>query len=305
MSIITIKATDITKVKADAIVNAANTHLREGGGVCGSIFKAAGVADLTAACEAIGHCNVGDVAVTQAFALDADIIIHAVGPKWNGGEDYEEYDLYICYYNALEAAIKHNCKSIALPLISSGKFGMPYEKVWDQALSACADFIDDKALYDFNIVFAVKEKYAGYGENRIRDSKNIQRILEKYKKKEKSFDENRDFKYGFPYIFNRYLELIFYNDQLWKKMQFYAGFVFSREERTPGFFAWHRSRECIDTWRGMLENMGGGIPPEFFAAVSFEVLSYRDAGHDIDEEEENAKCFFGKNQANTGTSDSL
>lgn len=210
MSNISILTTDISTIIADAIVNAANTHLKKGGGVCGSIFNAAGEDKLTAACNSIGHCDVGCVAVTDAFALNARIIIHAVGPKWNGGENFEESVLYECYYNALKEALKYRCNSIAFPLISSGKFGMPYEKVWDQALEACVDFLDDNMLYDFDIFFAVKNQYAGYGHSRISESQNIQRVLEKYKKAPKS-REKREFAYGCVQIFDKYLELIFYS----------------------------------------------------------------------------------------------
>ena len=114
---------DITKLSADAIVNAANSALRQGGGVCGAIFAAAGERELAAACDKIGHCAVGEAVATEAFRLNAKTILHTVGPVWRGGESGEEALLRACYRNCLMLAESMRFQSIAFPLISSGIFG--------------------------------------------------------------------------------------------------------------------------------------------------------------------------------------
>ena len=89
MNNIRIQKKGITKMEVDAIVNAANEGLWEGGGVCGAIFREAGSKELTAACQAIGGCKTGSAVITPAFKLPAKYIIHAVGPRWNGGDNGE------------------------------------------------------------------------------------------------------------------------------------------------------------------------------------------------------------------------
>jgi len=116
---------DITKIRADAIVNAANTGLRQGSGVCGAIFRAAGPKKLQAACDAIGGCPVGEAVLTEGFDLPARYVVHTVGPVWRGGGCGEEAQLRRCYQNALCLAAEKGCASIAFPLISSGIFGYP------------------------------------------------------------------------------------------------------------------------------------------------------------------------------------
>ena len=119
---------DITKVKADAIVNAANENLWEGGGVCGAIFAEAGSEALATECGKIGHCDTGDAAITSACGLKtAKYIIHAVGPVWHGGLYGEERLLRSCYTKALELAEQNGCESITFPLISAGIYGYPKE----------------------------------------------------------------------------------------------------------------------------------------------------------------------------------
>ncbi len=134
---------DITKVKADAIVNAANENLWEGGGVCGAIFAEAGSEALAAECGHIGHCDTGSAVITSACGLKtARYIIHAVGPVWRGGVYGEESLLRSCYTKALELAAEHGCESIAFPLISTGIYGYPRDAAFDVAISAIRGFLE-------------------------------------------------------------------------------------------------------------------------------------------------------------------
>ena len=117
---------DITRETTDAIVNAANTGLARGGGVCGAIFAAAGPG-LTEACAALGGCPTGDARATPGFALPARFIVHAVGPVWHGGDRGEPELLASAYRRALEVAGEVGAASIAFPAISTGIFGYPLE----------------------------------------------------------------------------------------------------------------------------------------------------------------------------------
>ena len=116
---------DITTVKADVLVNAANNQLLAGSGVCGAIFRAAGYTQMQDACRRIGYCPTGDAVITPAFQLSARYVIHTVGPVWEGGEHNERELLYSCYVQSLALADAYGARSIAFPLISSGIFGYP------------------------------------------------------------------------------------------------------------------------------------------------------------------------------------
>jgi len=115
---------DITREAVDAIVNAANTSLARGAGVCGAIFAAAGP-DLDAACAQAGNCATGDAKVTPGFALPARWIVHAVGPVWHGGARGEADALASAYRRSLEVAAAAGARSIAFPAISTGIYGFP------------------------------------------------------------------------------------------------------------------------------------------------------------------------------------
>ena len=119
---------DITKMSVDAVVNAANCRLQQGGGVCGAIFAAAGAKELQADCNQIGYCATGNAVLTGGYALPAKHIIHTVGPVWQGGRNNETELLASCYTNSLDLALEHEFDSVAFPLISSGIFGYPKDK---------------------------------------------------------------------------------------------------------------------------------------------------------------------------------
>jgi len=152
----TIVRQDITKMKVDAIVNAANTELLMGGGVCGAIFHAAGADKLQAACDKAAPIKTGDAAITSGFALPAKYVIHAAGPVYNPkNKEQCEKQLYSAYTQSLKLAVKNKCKSIAFPLISSGIYGYPKAEALKVATKAIADFISGN---DIEVYLAVFDK---------------------------------------------------------------------------------------------------------------------------------------------------
>ena len=154
----TIVRQDITKMKVDAIVNAANTDLQMGGGVCGAIFKAAGAAQLQAACDKLAPIKTGEAVITPAFGLPTKIIIHAAGPvyrQWNK-EQNEQY-LRVAYMNSLKRAVENDCETIAFPLISSGIYGYPKDEALQVATSVIHDFLID---HDLDVTLVVYDKAA-------------------------------------------------------------------------------------------------------------------------------------------------
>lgn len=144
---------DITKMNVDAIVNAANPQLRRGGGVCGAIFEAAGANELQKACNGIGHCPTGQAVITDGFKLKAKYIIHTPGPVWNGGKNGEACALENSYRNSLELAKKHQCESIAFPLISTGIYRFPKEEALQIAVSTISDFLLTSDMNVYLVVF--------------------------------------------------------------------------------------------------------------------------------------------------------
>ncbi len=123
-AVIEVTQGDITTAEVDAIVNAANTALARGGGVCGAIFAAAGP-ELDRACAEIGGCATGDAVITPGFRLPARFVVHTVGPVWHGGNDGEPELLASCYRRSLAVARDAGARSIAFPAISTGIFGYP------------------------------------------------------------------------------------------------------------------------------------------------------------------------------------
>ena len=155
MGSIDIRLIGITDLDTDCIVNAANSRLAEGSGVCGAIFAYAGRRQLTEACDAIGYCPTGKAVITPGFSLKAKFVVHAVGPVWHGGLNHEPEDLYSCYQESLDRAMENGCRSIGFPLISAGIFGYPKDKAWEVAIRSCRDWVAAHADYDIDIVFAV------------------------------------------------------------------------------------------------------------------------------------------------------
>jgi len=147
---------DITKMNVDVIVNAANSALKMGGGVCGAIFQAAGIEDLQKECDAIGGCRVGEAVITKGYNLPSKHIIHTVGPIWNGGNNNEESHLRNCYLNSLKLAKKNNLESIAFPLISSGIYGYPKDKALKVAMAAIGEFLLENEMTVYLIVYDKK-----------------------------------------------------------------------------------------------------------------------------------------------------
>lgn len=150
----TIIRQDITKMKVDAIVNAANTELLMGGGVCGAIFQAAGARKLQEACDKAAPIRTGEAAITPGFALPARYVIHAAGPiyrQWSPKES--ERLLRSAYTESLNLAVKYQCESIAFPLISSGIYGYPKEEALKVAVDAIKNFLADHDLDVYLVIF--------------------------------------------------------------------------------------------------------------------------------------------------------
>lgn len=174
MSSINIQNISITKLETDAIVNAANSGLSMGGGVCGCIYFAAGVEQMAEACGKIGFCDRGSAVITPGFNLPAKYVIHAVGPKWRGGNEQEPELLYSAYNKSLSLAKENGIHSIGFPLISAGRFHYPLEQAWEIAIKACRDFIDDNSEYELKIIFAVMdERIITVGKRLLKQNKEV------------------------------------------------------------------------------------------------------------------------------------
>ncbi|HAB51315.1 MAG: O-acetyl-ADP-ribose deacetylase [Ignavibacteria bacterium RIFOXYB2_FULL_35_12] len=153
---------DITKLKVDAIVNAANTTLLGGGGVDGAIHCAAGP-KLLEECRTLNGCPTGEAKITKGYNLPVKFVIHTVGPVWHGGNRNEDKLLESCYKSSLKLARDNGIKSIAFPAISTGVYGFPSESAASIAVKTIMEFLEkDESIKEVVFVCFDERTYLNY-----------------------------------------------------------------------------------------------------------------------------------------------
>ena len=198
---------DITRVKADAIVNTANPEPRYASGTDAAIYKAAGTDDLLAERKKIGRIAPGEAAVTAAFQLPAKYIIHTVGPAWIDGQ-HGEYDiLRSCYRKSLLLADQLGCESIAFPLIATGVYGFPKDQALEIALSVIREHLEDS---DLNVILVV------FGRSTYQIAVGLTEQIEEYID-ENYVSEQTAEEYGEPL---EHLSEVRRRRRLWEREQF-------------------------------------------------------------------------------------
>lgn len=153
---------DITKLRVDAIVNAANRSLLGGGGVDGAIHRAAGPG-LLEECKTLGGCETGQAKITKGYNLPAKFVIHTVGPVWSGGNRNEDKLLSDCYRNSLKLAAENKVRTIAFPSISTGAYRFPFERAARIAVQTTLDFLSKNPMPE-KVIFCCfgREAYDTY-----------------------------------------------------------------------------------------------------------------------------------------------
>lgn len=160
---------DITKIKVEAIVNAANSTLLGGGGVDGAIHRAAGP-KLLEECRTLGGCLTGEAKITNGYNLPAKFVIHTVGPIWRGGNNNEDKLLANCYVNSLRLAVEHKIKTIAFPAISTGVYSFPLERATKIAIRTVKEFLSNNTSLE-KVVFVC------FSESDYKTYKNIANMV--------------------------------------------------------------------------------------------------------------------------------